>query len=53
MHLVLFESCMPNTVELDKCSFDDLSFTTAVYFRFQCECLKIDLVALCFCFFNF
>ena len=29
-----------------------LSFTTTVQFQLQCESLKIDLVALYFCFFN-
>ena len=50
MHLILFEHCGPNTVELDYSAFDYLSFTTTVHFRFQCESLKIDLVAFYFCF---
>ena len=50
--LDLFEHCRPNTVELDKSIFGYLSFTTTVRFRFQCESLKIDSVALCFCFIN-
>ena len=41
----LFEHCRPNTVELDKSIFGDYCFTTTVHFRFQCESLKIDLVA--------
>ena len=53
MHLILFEHCRPNTVELDKSIFGDYCFTTTVHFRFQCESLKIDLVALYIFFFNF
>ena len=44
---------MTNTAELDKSIFGDESFTTTVHFRFQCESLKIDFVAICFCFFQF
>ena len=53
MHLILFEHCSPNTVEIDKSIFGDKSFTTTVNFQFQSESLKNDLVALCFYFFNF
>ena len=51
MHLILFEHCMPNTVELDQSIFGDYCFTTTIHFRFQCESLKIDLVAFFFFFF--
>ena len=50
MHLILFEHCRLNTVELDLFIFGDYCFTTTVHLRFQCESLKIDLVAEYFCF---
>ena len=42
---------MPNRVKLDSSIFGDYRFTTTVHFRFQCESLKIDLVAIYFSFF--
>ena len=44
------EYCRPNAIELDKSIFDDESSTTAEHFRFQCESLKLNLMALCFVF---
>ena len=52
MHLILFEHCRPNTVELDKSILGGISFTTTVHFRFQCEKLK-RFGSIIFFFFNF
>ena len=53
MHLIPFEHCRSNTVELDQAIFGDYFSTTTVHFRIQSESSKIDLVALHIFFFNF